>query len=93
MILNLLYRKIAIAVLILLGTGVNLTSVNAQSNIVDEKKPEPISQRYAGLRDLILIVLENQPELSQAEAESRLASARVKEARASALPQFSINGS
>ena len=93
MILNLLYRKIAIAVLILLGTGVNLTSVNAQSNIVDEKKPEPISQRYAGLRDLILIVLENQPELSQAEAESRLASARVKEARASALPQFSVNGS
>ena len=88
-----MYRQIAIAVLILLGTGINITTVHAQSNIVDEKKIEPISQRYAGLRDLILIVLENQPELSQAEAESRLASARVKEARASALPQFSINGS
>jgi len=76
-----------------MGAGLNTNSVNAQSNNVDEKKIEPISQRYAGLRDLILIVLENQPELSQAEAESRLANARVKEARSNAFPQFSVNGS
>jgi len=93
MIINLFYRKFSIAVLIIMGAGLNTTSVNAQSNNVDEKKIEPISQRYAGLRDLILIVLENQPELSQAEAESRLANARVKEARSNAFPQFSVNGS
>jgi len=93
MIINLFYRKFSIAVLLIMGAGLNTTSVNAQSNNVDEKKIEPISQRYAGLRDLILIVLENQPELSQAEAESRLANARVKEARSNAFPQFSVNGS
>ena len=93
MIINLFYRKFSIAVLIIMGAGLNTNSVNAQSNNVDEKKIEPISQRYAGLRDLILIVLENQPELSQAEAESRLANARVKEARSNAFPQFSVNGS
>lgn len=93
MIINLFYRKFSIAILIIMGAGLNTTSVNAQSNNVDEKKIEPISQRYAGLRDLILIVLENQPELSQAEAESRLANARVKEARSNAFPQFSVNGS
>lgn len=93
MIINLFYIKFSIAVLLIMGAGLNTTSVNAQSNNVDEKKIEPISQRYAGLRDLILIVLENQPELSQAEAESRLANARVKEARSNAFPQFSVNGS
>ena len=93
MIINLFYRKFSIAVLLIMGAGLNTTTVNAQSNNVDEKKIEPISQRYAGLRDLILIVLENQPELSQAEAESRLANARVKEARSNAFPQFSVNGS
>ena len=93
MIINLFNRKFSIAVLLIMGAGLNTTSVNAQSNNVDEKKIEPISQRYAGLRDLILIVLENQPELSQAEAESRLANARVKEARSNAFPQFSVNGS
>jgi len=93
MIINLFYRKFSIAVLLIMGAGLNTTSVNAQSNNVDEKKIEPISQRYAGLRDLILIVLENQPELSQAEAESRLANARVKEARSNAFSKFSVNGS
>ena len=36
------------------------------------KTVESIAVRYAGLRDLVLIVLENHPELGQAEAESRL---------------------
>ena len=57
------------------------------------KTVESIAVRYAGLRDLVLIVLENHPELGQAEAESRLANARIKEATSGAYPQFMVSGS
>ena len=63
------------------------------TNEVKEKTVAPISQRYSGLRELVLVVLENQPELGQAEAESRLAYARIKEAKSNALPQVIVSGS
>ena len=48
--------------------------------------------QLAGLRNLVSLVMANQPELKQAEAESRMADGRLKEARSSRLPQFAVNG-
>jgi adhesin transport system outer membrane protein len=46
-----------------------------------------------GMRELVLLVLQNHPELSQAEAESRMAVSRVKEASAGKYPQLSFSSS
>ena len=47
----------------------------------------------SGMRELVLLVLQNHPELSQAEAESRSALSRVNEARASGYPQITFSTS
>lgn len=82
--------------LILLSLALACNSlVNAQNTKPNEtiQTVDSIAVRYAGLRDLVLIVLENHPELGQAEAESRLASVRIKEAKSGAYPQFMVSGS
>ena len=48
--------------------------------------------QLASLRELVVLVMANQPELKQAEAESRMADGRLKEARSARLPQFAVNG-
>lgn len=53
----------------------------------------PVSPDMAWLRELVLQVLLRQPELAQATAENRLSRARLDEARAGVLPQFTLGAS
>ncbi|MBU6370205.1 MAG: TolC family protein [Burkholderiales bacterium] len=55
--------------------------------------PQAVVSKPTGMRELVLLVLQNHPELSQAEAESRLALSRVSEARSSGYPQLSFSSS
>lgn len=78
---------------IITGT-VNPCYANAQEKNTQkvDLKNSPIYERYSGLRDLVIIVLENQPELGQAEAESKIGIARINEAKSNIYPQLSISG-
>ena len=70
----------------------------AQSNPVEDGGGDPTTAAvsetpFPGLRELVLLVLQFHPELSQAEAESRMALSRVSEARAGGYPQLSFSSS
>lgn len=54
------------------------------------KPPVPADKHW--VRDLVAQVLERQPELQQADADSLAARARWNETRAAALPQLNISG-
>ena len=89
----LLNRKIPALVLVSAVWCAGEVQAQNQTPAQTTQTVESIAVRYAGLRDLVLIVLQNHPELGQAEAESRLAVARVKEAKSGAYPQFMVSGS
>jgi hypothetical protein len=61
--------------------------------LVDVQSPQPDPVKPNGMRELVLLVLQNHPELSQAEAESRVALSRVSEARSTGYPQLSFSSS
>ena len=54
---------------------------------------ESSKKNFNGMRELVLLVLQNHPDLSQAESESRMAVSRVREARSGIYPQLSFSGS
>jgi adhesin transport system outer membrane protein len=76
-----------------------LSPVTAQPTLVQNTQGTPVetpvidSNPYPALRELVLLVLQFHPELSQAEAESRMALSRVSEARAGGYPQISFSSS
>ncbi|NBO40825.1 MAG: hypothetical protein EBU92_04675 [Betaproteobacteria bacterium] len=47
---------------------------------------ESSKKNFNGMRELVLLVLQNHPDLSQAESESRMAVSRVREARSGIYP-------
>ena len=57
------------------------------------EQSQPIPSKPTGMRELVLLVLQNHPELSQAEAESRVAVSRLSEAKASGYPQLTFSSS
>lgn len=80
-----------------LFAGICITA-SAQTPVVAEppvdvqsSQPDPVKPN--GMRELVLLVLQNHPELSQAEAESRVALSRVSEARSTGYPQLSFSSS
>ena len=65
----------------------------AAEPLVDVESPQAAPAKPSGMRELVLLVLQNHPELSQAEAESRVALSRVSEARSTGYPQLSFSSS
>ena len=57
------------------------------------EQSQPIPSKPTGMRELVLLVLQNHPELSQAEADSRVAVSRLSEAKASGYPQLTFSSS
>ena len=77
--------------------GTYLCAVDAQTVPTDSlpiiELPQLVPNKPTGMRELVLLVLQNHPELSQAEAESRMAVSRVNEAKASRYPQLTFSSS
>ena len=61
--------------------------------LVVVESPQAAPAKPSGMRELVLLVLQNHPELSQAEAESRVALSRVSEARSTGYPQLTFSSS
>ena len=77
--------------------GTYFCAVDAQTVPTDSlpiiELPQLVPNKPTGMRELVLLVLQNHPELSQAEAESRMAVSRVNEAKASRYPQLTFSSS
>ncbi len=78
------------------SVGLHLTGhaqTTDQLSLPVVEPPAATPSKPTGMRELVLLVLQNHPELSQAEAESRLAVSRVSEAKASGYPQLTFSSS
>ena len=83
------------------GICLSMCAFNATAQTLDESgrsntivpTAESRPTNTFGMRELVMLVLQNHPELSQAEAESRMAVSRVKEASAGKYPQLSFSSS